>query len=475
MAGGEEMNALAVLNIFQISPDFQTAVQNVHNTLIPVALVVCFAGLSWLATLALQERSVASIWPALVRILIVALLVTNLPGLGLWLSDAVTSVGNSITGANGNTFQLYTAAIKQKFGVDVSALNQLSPNGPFGNTGSNASAPSSGITVSTYGQANDPNLDPNSAKGIGIAPFDKPGSLNAISGLAIALSPNLTGGLTPGEQITVALANGQTLTGTYADQTAAAYNGQTLSRVDIFNPGDLAQYNSLSGMGVTSIAGGALPSSGNPVGDFFGAMLHPSEVAQVALFGLVVLFISYVALFIMWVMAVIQAVLFYSMIALSPIFLGFLVVPGLQNIGKAFLLSLVGVTLWPIAFLIVSLLSNFMLSQALNTSNNNAIGAANVAGIGYFWLIGLAVWTVIGSIWGPKIVSNRFVVGATGIAELAAVAGAAAIATYRATHSGAAGAIKSLGNGSVPPSSPASAGRGLTPNYATRPMSNKES
>jgi hypothetical protein len=36
---------IAVLDIFQMSPDFKAAVVAVHGATTPVALVVCFAGL----------------------------------------------------------------------------------------------------------------------------------------------------------------------------------------------------------------------------------------------------------------------------------------------------------------------------------------------------------------------------------------------------------------------------------------------
>ena len=133
---------------------------------------------------------------------------------------------------------------------------------------------------------------------------------------------------------------------------------------------------------------------------------------------MIVLLISYIALAIEWLVALLQSVLFYSEIAVAGLFVGFLLVPGLQNIAKGFLLSFVAISLWPIALLIVGLVTRFVISIGTNSSNNDGVGTANVGGLSYFWLIVLALVVGVGSTVGPWWLSKRVVSGASGMVDL---------------------------------------------------------
>ena len=163
---------IAVTDIFQLAPDFENAVVNVHNTTMPIALVVCFAGLTMAAVRAQHERCLQSIWPELMRILLVSMFLVNMDQVGSWVNGLVTDIEQAAN-VNGNPLAAFVAAIQQKFGVDLSALaSTVSPGGTLGASGSSSSG---AITVSTYGAPDDPNLDSNSAQGVGIAPFNTPG------------------------------------------------------------------------------------------------------------------------------------------------------------------------------------------------------------------------------------------------------------------------------------------------------------
>jgi hypothetical protein len=235
---------IATVDIFRIAPDFYNALVKVHNTTTPIALVVCFAGLSMAACRAQHERSLSSIWPELLRIFLVSLFLCNMAEVGDWVGGVVADIEQE-SGVNGNPMQAFVAAIRQKFGVDLSQT--LGPITPGGLTGPVGTPSQNGATVSTYGyeQPGDPNYDSNSGQGIGPFSFDSaPGSL--VPGQSLAISPSLSAGLTPGQSVTVQLANGQTITGIYADKTADSWNGQTLYRVDVYDPNQ--QYGSLSGV-----------------------------------------------------------------------------------------------------------------------------------------------------------------------------------------------------------------------------------
>jgi hypothetical protein len=270
----------------------------------------------------------------------------------------------------------------------------------------------------------------------------------------------------------VQLANGSTLSGYYDDNVPANYNGVTLSRVDVYDPNNV--YGDLSGIAVTKITGGAQASGGNPVTDFIGAMIHPSESLGVIIFGVITLFFSYLALGIAWIVAFLQAVLFYAEIALSPIFLGLLIVPGLQNMAKHFLLGFVAVCLWPIAFTVTGLLATVPINLALNTANNTAAGAANVMGMTYFWLIVAGILVLTGSIAGPWLISRAFLAGSTGISALMVASAAAGASAYRSAVQTASRMVGSIGNGSAPQTPSVRSMDALRPNYASRPITPKQ-
>jgi len=155
-----------------------------------------------------------------------------------------------------------------------------------------------------------------------------------------------------------------------------------------------------------------------PGNSWLNSLLHPAEAAQAGVFGMIILIISYVALALEWLAALVQSVLYYSEISVAGLFVGFLLVPGLQNIAKGFLLSFVAIALAPIAFLIVGLLTKFIISLGMNSANNSGVGAANVVGMSYFWLVVLAIVVGVGSLLGPWLLGKQVIRGASGMADL---------------------------------------------------------
>ena len=300
------MTVLAVTDITLLSPDFGNAINNVHNILMPVAYVVVAGGLTWATIRAHAERSLNTVMVQLIRIALVALFLINIGLVGNFINGAVSSIEEQ-TGINGNPMAAFVAAIKQKFGIDLSVLtnatNAMFPGGS--SVGSINTLPAGTTpTISTYGyeQPGDPTYDPQSAQGSGAFPFSSaPGSL--MEGTSFAVSPSLSAGLTPGQTIQVNLTNGQSITGVYADKTADSYNGQTLYRVDIYDPNQ--QYSNLSGVGIssitpvssppnfavategdTSVGFGAATQPPSNLGEFWNGMLHPMESIELGLLGI---------------------------------------------------------------------------------------------------------------------------------------------------------------------------------------------
>jgi hypothetical protein len=282
--------------------------------------------------------------------------------------------------------------------------------------------------LTSYGQANDPNGDPASLQGIGaFAPFLQAGSLisyqNPNTPASAALSADMAAqyNVQPGQAFTVTTSTGQTLNLIYSDKTATWVSG----RVDVYDPNNnlTANVNGLGSPVSNFTLGATMPNAPaqNPMqalGSWANSLLHPAESVQAGVFGMIVLVLSYIALALEWLAALIQSVLYYSEIAVAGLFVGFLLVPGLQTIAKGFLLSFVAIAIAPIAFMIVGLLTKLIISIGLNAGNNPALGAANIAGLSYFWLIVLAIVVGTGSILGPWHLGKQVIRGASGMADL---------------------------------------------------------
>lgn len=124
-----------------------------------------------------------------------------------------------------------------------------------------------GSRVTDYGQANDPYLDSNTAKGIGISgigegkgPAGLQGGNYLLEDYSMAVSPDVEAqmrstGINPGDWVTVSTSDGRTLTKRWDDRTASNLSG----RVDFYTPVGRAPQLDAS---VVSIA----KTSGPPLG-----------------------------------------------------------------------------------------------------------------------------------------------------------------------------------------------------------------
>ena len=123
-------------DFLQLMPGFLTAVQNLHNILAPVVLVLMFAGLTIKVVQAQQQRCLSSILPFLVRMLAVSFLVGGLITWGNMLQSGVTDLISQLglTQTNGNVYQAYRNAVAQRFGSDNAASN-ATLQGVNGNNG----------------------------------------------------------------------------------------------------------------------------------------------------------------------------------------------------------------------------------------------------------------------------------------------------------------------------------------------------
>ena len=126
----------------------------------------------------------------------------------------------------------------------------------------------------------------------------------------------------------------------------------------------------------------------------------------------------------------IQKFILYLGYALAPIFIGFLAIRSLNQIGTNYLVSLAGVMIWPLgwgaASLVTEGLLNFMTDQSF-LWNSSIPGAGGYAFQNFIGVAILGVWLIFSTIAAPVIIQRAITHGAQVGAAL--ISGAATAAT----------------------------------------------
>ena len=403
-------------------PGFQNSVQQLHTALLAVCLVLGFAGLVREVSLSYQRGSVTALPPYLVKML------TAFAALGLmqvwagYLSGMVTDLNSQMGLNQGNVLATYMQALSTKFGTVINSSGtaatsqnagnaQINPSTGFYNGGGS----SGGTRITHYGyeKPGDPNYDSNSANGIGAF-----GDNKLVAGVSLAFSPDLIAeyNLQPLQTVTVTLANGQTITGQYADKTANDLSG----RVDIYDPNNTITFDGASVAsidGVTPVAGFDTGVAASPVTLFTAAAMGADGLAAFFL-GMFVLILCVIGMFLMWLFSLLQQFLTAFAIGVSPIFFGLLLIRGLDGVASRFLTGFVGLVLWPLGWGIANLVTALLLDFALNTTNNGALSAINYLSGGVLWWLGLGLWTIGSTLAAPWMISRTMVAAQPGIAAL---------------------------------------------------------
>ena len=454
----------------QLMPGFVAGAHKLHDILVGATLVLAFAGLLILTIQAFRERSLSSLWPAMVRLIIVVILIGSLGAWGDLLNSAVTDVAGQmgINGVNGGVFQAYRNAVAQKFGSNGAVptaqptSNAASNAVTEGDTSGGFTIGASGVEITHYGYVGDPTPDSKSANGIGaFPPFDQPHSLVPFQ--SAALSPDVAQhyGLAPGQSFTATLANGQTLSLVYADKTAANLTG----RIDVYDPQNVLTSD---GALVTNIDGTGIVPSVNQA-PFGGMMSKITDSLVIVILWPLVHLLNLIALGIMWLMGGVQQILYMIEIAVSPIFIGFLMIPRLIGTATKFFTLLAAICLWPIGWAVCNLLTLALIDIAINPTNNLGQTAFSLGTlvIGY-WVV-LAVWVIGSSLVAPLFVSMALMSGSSGMAAvLGATVGGVALTASRSNYQAAASTAGTLA--AAPVSLTSSSAMATYQNFARRPM-----
>jgi hypothetical protein len=460
------------VNTFQIAPGFLDGVSKLHNSLEDVTLVLAFCGLMIVVIPALRTHNVSSIIGALIRMAIAVVLLGLLGTWGDLLNDAVTGLMADLGwGATfpGGLATEYRNALLRRFGSDSVQAGQSS--------GAQLERTQGGVKITHYGyeKPGDPNYDSKSAQGIGAFDFDSaPGSLQAIgAGRAAALSPDVAAlyHVQPQQSFNLQLEGGEQMTLVYADKTDPSLTG----RVDIYDPEN--QYAAIDGAAVTAFAE-------NPVTQQSGGgfnVFDPIGSIRGALTEAAVKVLSFIALVCMVLMAIAQQIVFHVEVAISPIFIGFLCIPGLSNLATRFFTTLASVCLWPLGWIVSGLITKLMLDIAVNSGGNSGLsGITNTMALGsgglfvWGWWFAIALWVIGSSIFAPVIVSSMIITnGSSGISNvLKRTLGAAALMAAASAYRGAAAGVATVGGGG---SILLGAGsRSARENFARRPTRSSE-
>jgi hypothetical protein len=155
----------------------------------------------------------------------------------------------------------------------------------------------------------------------------------------------------------------------------------------------------------------------------------------------------------------VQKFILYLGYALSPIFIGFLAIRALNQIGTNYLLSLVGVMLWPLGWAAASLVTGGLITFMTDQSflwNQSLGGAAGYAFQNFIGVAALGLWLIFSTIAAPLIIQRAIthgiqagaalVSGVTTAATTAATGGFIAAGTFGA-GGGVTGAVMAAAGG----------------------------
>jgi len=176
-----------------------------------------------------------------------------------------------------------------------------------------------------------------------------------------------------------------------------------------------------------------------------------------ALVSAVFLILGWLASTIEWWAYILQNAILFIGYALSPIFIGMMVFPSLQIIGRNYLLNLLGVMVWPLGWGVAGLITQGMISFMTDQSFLSSQSIGGDLGYSLQNLMGLAflgVWIIFSTIAAPLIIQRSVTRGSSAASDLfsgafaagraAGTAGVMSLADSLGDQKITKGAIKSL-------------------------------
>jgi hypothetical protein len=107
-------------------------------------------------------------------------------------------------------------------------------------------------------------------------------------------------------------------------------------------------------------------------------LFNAPSMAAISILGVILYVGSVLACCMMFLVSIVQQILLFLEVAVSPLFLACIMVPALIPLATRFSTWFVAVCMFPLGFRIVDLLMKAVLDIVINTGNNPAIGAVNI-------------------------------------------------------------------------------------------------
>jgi hypothetical protein len=300
------------MNVSSLLPTFFSAGSNLHNVLLPVCLVLGFAGLLYKCSGLFRERSLQQVWPYLVK-----------------MSVAFCALGAMST---------WTGSVMDMVS-DLNAQAGLNQTGVL-TTFANDVAKKFGANVNTSGQP--------------------------------------------------------------ATQPAQQQQTNPFQWVGNAASNTLSWFSSL---------GSPSAAAAQATGTLWQALSNASTGVQTAIETLFVMICCVLGMLAMWIMWLLQQVLAEVCFAVSPIFLGCILLPPMGQMAARFFTNYISVLCWPIGWGIANLVTVALLNLALNPTNNTGLGVLNFFGGGFIWWLGVGLWALFSSVAAPWLVTKALSAG----------------------------------------------------------------
>ena len=167
-----------------------------------------------------------------------------------------------------------------------------------------------------------------------------------------------------------------------------------------------------------STLGSPSAAAAQATGTLWQALSNASTGVQTAIEALFVMICCVLGMLAMWIMWLVQQVLAEVCFAVSPIFLGCILLPPMGQMAARFFTNYIAVLCWPIGWGIANLVTVALLNLALNPTNNTGLGALNFFGGGFIWWIGVGLWALFSSIAAPWLVTKALSAGENPLVSL---------------------------------------------------------
>ena len=169
-----------------------------------------------------------------------------------------------------------------------------------------------------------------------------------------------------------------------------------------------------------------------------------------ALMSVAFIILGWLASTIEWWAYILQSAILFIGYSLSPIFIGMLAFPSLQNVGRNYLLNLLGIMIWPLGWGVAGLITQGMIDFMTDQSFLSSQSISGTAGYTLQNLMGLAflgIWIIFSTIAAPVAIQKAIATGNSAVSSLFgggfAAGRAAATAGATTLADGGAAGIKS--------------------------------